>query len=141
MDKKLHLLAIAASIAGLFVSIYMAIYKITDNNDMCLGSGGCASVNASSYSELYGIPLGIIGAIGYGSILFVLWMEKRHPLAKEYGNLLAMGMSFAGFIFSMYLMYVSSVIIQATCPFCVASAVAMTLCFILTLTRAIRAET
>jgi uncharacterized membrane protein len=118
----------------------MAIYKITENNAMCLGSGGCASINASRYSELYGIPLGIIGAVGYAGILLMLWLEKRHPLGKEYGNMAAMGMAFAGFIFSMYLMYLSYYVIKATCPFCVASAISITLCFILTFIRFARAE-
>jgi len=140
MDKKLYKIAIASTIIGLFISIYMAIYKITDNDTMCMGSGGCASINASPYSEIYGIPLGVIGAIGYSAILFMLWLEKRHPLGKQYGNILAMGMSFSGFIYSMYLMYLSASVIRATCPFCVASAAAMTLTFILTFTRFVRAE-
>jgi uncharacterized membrane protein len=140
MDKKLYRLAIASTLIGLLISIYMAIYKITDNDTMCMGSGGCASINASPYSEIYGIPLGIIGAIGYCAILFMLWLEKRHPLGRQYGNILAMGMSFAGFIYSMYLMYLSQYVIRATCPFCVASAVAITFSFIFTFTRFVRAE-
>ncbi|MDX9991676.1 MAG: vitamin K epoxide reductase family protein [Anaerolineales bacterium] len=140
MDKKLYWSAITFALSGLAISIYMAIYKITENNAMCLGSGGCASINASRYSELYGIPLGVIGAVGYAGILLMLWLEKRHPLAKEYGNMAAMGMSFAGFIFSIYLMYLSFYVIKATCPFCVASAISITLCFILTFIRFVRAE-
>jgi uncharacterized membrane protein len=140
MDKKLYRFALAAALVGLFVSIYMAIYKLTENDAMCMGSSGCSSINASPYSELYGIPLGIVGAIGYSAILFMLWLEKRHPLGKQYGNILVMGMSFSGFIYSMYLMYLSQFVIRATCPFCVASAAAMTLCFIFTFTRFVRAE-
>jgi uncharacterized membrane protein len=144
MDKKLYWGAIIAAIAGLAVSIYMTIYKITDNNAMCMGSGDCATVNASPYSEIYGIPLGVIGAIGYAGILLVLWLEKRqppfHPLLKEYGNMLAMGMSFAGFVYSIYLTYLELYVIKAICPFCVASAIAITLCFALTFIRFVRGE-
>ncbi len=140
MDKKLYWGAIISAVAGAAVSIYMTIYKLTDNNSMCLGSGDCATVNASKYSEVYGIPLGVIGLIGYAGILLVLWLEKRHPLGKEYGNLLAMGMSFAGFIYSLYLTYLELYVIKAICPFCVASAVAITLCFIFTFIRFVRGE-
>lgn len=140
MDKKLYWAAIVSALAGAAVSIYMTIYKLTDNNAMCLGSGDCATVNASKYSEIYGIPLGVIGFVCYAAILLVLWLQNRHPLLKEYGNTLAMGMSFAGFIYSMYLMYISTYVIQATCPFCVVSAVAITLCFAFTFIRFIRGE-
>ena len=140
MDKKLYWGAISFASIGLLVSVYMAIYKFTANDAMCLGSGECAIVNASRYSEIYGIPLGVIGALGYIAIMGALLIEKRHPLGKEYGNMLAMGMAFAGFLFSMYLMYISHNVIQATCPFCVASAVSITLCFILTLIRFVRTE-
>lgn len=140
MDKKLYWGAIISAVAGAAVSIYMTIYKLTDNNSMCLGSGDCATVNASKYSEVYGIPLGIIGLVGYAGILLVLWLEKRHPLGKEYGNLLAMGMSFSGFIYSLYLTYLELYVIKAICPFCVASAVAITLCFIFTFIRFVRGE-
>jgi len=140
MDKKLYWGAIISAVAGAAVSIYMTIYKLTDNNSMCLGSGDCATVNASKYSEVYGIPLGVIGLAGYAGILLVLWLEKRHPLGKEYGNLLAMGMSFAGFIYSLYLTYLELYVIKAICPFCVASAVAITLCFIFTFIRFVRGE-
>lgn len=140
MDKKLYWGAIISAVAGAAVSIYMTIYKLTDNNSMCLGSGDCATVNASKYSEVYGIPLGVIGLVGYAGILLMLWLEKRHPLGKEYGNLLAMGMSFAGFIYSLYLTYLELYVIKAICPFCVASAVAITLCFIFTFIRFVRGE-
>lgn len=140
MDKKLYWGAIISAAAGAAVSIYMTIYKLTDNNSMCLGSGDCATVNASKYSEVYGIPLGVIGLAGYLGILLMLWLEKRHPLGKEYGNLLAMGMSFAGFVYSIYLTYLELYVIKAICPFCVASAVAITLCFIFTFIRFVRGE-
>lgn len=140
MDKKLYWGTIIAALVGAAVSIYMTIYKLTDNNTMCLGSGDCATVNASKYSEIYGIPLGVIGLVGYAGIFLVLWLEKNHPLFKDYGNMLAMGMSFAGFIYSIYLTYLEIYVIKAICPFCVASAVAITLCFAFTFIRFLRGE-
>jgi uncharacterized membrane protein len=54
--------------------------------------------------------------------------------------MLAMGMSFAGFVYSIYLTYLEFFVIKAICPFCVASAVAITLCFLFTFIRFIRGE-
>jgi uncharacterized membrane protein len=140
MDKKLYWGAMIASIAGIAISIYMTIYKLTDNNTMCLGSGDCATVNASQYSEIYGIPLGVIGLLGYLGVLLMLVLEKRTKLFREYGNMVAMGMSFSGFVYSIYLTYLELYVIKAICPFCVASAVAITLCFVFTFIRFVRGE-
>ncbi|PKN94141.1 MAG: hypothetical protein CVU44_06995 [Chloroflexi bacterium HGW-Chloroflexi-6] len=140
MDKKLYWGAMIASIAGIAISIYMTIYKLTDNNAMCMGSGDCATVNASQYSEIYGIPLGVIGLLGYLGILLMLVLEKRIKIFLEYGNMIAMGMSFSGFVYSIYLTYLEIYVIKAICPFCVASAVAITLCFVFTFIRFVRGE-
>lgn len=140
MDKKLYWGAILAALAGIAISIYMTIFKLTDNAAMCLGNGGCSIVNASSYSAIQGIPLGVFGILGYSAIAIALFLEKKHPLLREYGNLLAMGMALAGTLYSAYLTYLEFYVIKAVCPFCVASATAIGLAFIFTFTRFIRNE-
>jgi uncharacterized membrane protein len=140
MDKKLYWGAIAASLVGVAVSIYLTIYKLTDNNAMCLGSGDCSIVNASRYSEVYGIPVAIIGIIGYLAILVVLLLETRLTPLIDIGNLLAFGMSLVGLLFSAYLTYLELYVIKATCPFCFTSAIAITIIFIFTLIRLARNE-
>jgi len=140
MDKRLWQAALLASVVGIAVSIYMTIFKLTDNSAMCLGNGGCSVVNASRYSSIYGIPLGIFGLLGYGAIALVLLFEKRHPLLRAYGNMLAMGMALGGALYSAYLTYLEIYVIQAICPFCVASAIAISLAFVFTLVRFIRNE-
>ena len=78
MDKWLYRISIALTVIGLFVSIYMTIYKVTSNDAMCLGSGDCSIVNASRYAEVYGIPVAVIGIAGYFAILI---LRKERPLA------------------------------------------------------------
>ena len=141
MDKKLYWSAIAVSVIGIAISIYMTIFKLTNNNAMCLGNGGCSTVNASRYSEIYGIPVAVFGLVGYFAIVAALFLEARVKIFKEYGNLLACGMSLTGVLFTAYLTYLEIYVIKAICPFCVASAVAISLVFIITLIRLVRSET
>ena len=54
MDKSLYRISIGLAILGVLVSIYMTIFKLTDNASMCLGNGGCSVVNSSIYSEVSG---------------------------------------------------------------------------------------
>ncbi|PWH11709.1 MAG: hypothetical protein DDG60_16800 [Anaerolineae bacterium] len=140
MDKKLYWASIALATLGLLVSIYMTIYKLTDNNAMCLGSGDCATVNNSIYSEIFGIPVALVGVGGYLAILIVLLLETYGNLKffKQNGLLSVFGLGVGGFGFTLYLVYVEAFLIRAWCPFCVVSQITMTILFILTTIRLIR---
>ncbi|MEW6403100.1 MAG: vitamin K epoxide reductase family protein [Chloroflexota bacterium] len=138
MDKWLYRLSVALVIVGLLVSIYMTVYKISNDNRMCLGSGDCATVNNSPYAEVNGFPVAGLGVIGYGALLAVLVLEPRNGFFRQNGTLLNFGMALTGFLFTLWLIYVEIVEIKALCPFCVTSQVAMTLIFILAVMRLIR---
>ncbi|MEW5941545.1 MAG: vitamin K epoxide reductase family protein, partial [Chloroflexota bacterium] len=74
MDK-LNKALIALVILGLLVSVYMTIYKYTENDAMCVGSSDCKTINASSFSEIYGIPVALVGVGGYAAILATVLFE------------------------------------------------------------------
>jgi len=144
MDKKLYWASVALAALGTLVSIYMTAYKIvhelTNSNTMCLGSGDCAAVNESAYSEIFGIPVALVGVGGYLAILAVLLLEKygKNGFFKENGPLLVFGLGVGGFGFTLYLVYVEAFILEAWCPFCVASQITMTILFIITIIRLVR---
>ena len=138
MDKWLYRASVALVVLGLLVSIYMTIYKVTSNNAMCLGSGDCSTVNASKYSEVNNIPVAVFGVIGYLAILAVHYFENRDRFFKQNSTLMIFGMALTGFIFTVWLIYVEIALLKAICPFCVTSQVAMTIIFIIAVTRLIR---
>ena len=138
MEKRILQLAIVLTIIGLLVSIYMTIYKITSNDSMCIGSGDCKTVNASRYAEVYGIPVAILGVAGYSAILAVLLLERKPGFFQQNGTLLFFGLSLTGFLFTLYLIFVETVLIKAYCPFCITSQTAMTIIFIISVIRLVR---
>jgi uncharacterized membrane protein len=138
MDKWLYRISLVLTLIGVLVSIYMTIYKVTSNDALCLGSGDCSTVNASRYSEVYGIPVASVGIAGYLSILLVLWYERFDKFFLKNGPLLVFGMSLTGFLFTLYLIYIESAILRAICPFCLLSQISMTVIFFLSITRLIR---
>jgi len=138
MEKRILQLAIILTIIGLLVSIYMTIYKITSNDNMCIGSGDCKTVNASRYAEVYGIPVAILGVAGYSAILTVLLLERKPGFFQQNGTLLFFGLSLTGFLFTLYLIFVETVLIKAYCPFCITSQTAMTIIFIISVIRLVR---
>ena len=138
MDKWLYRSSLALAALGLLVSIYMTIYKLTDNNAMCLGSGDCSTVNGSRYAEVNGIPVAVFGVLGYAAILALLIFEQRGGFLQQNGSLLVFGLALTGFLFTVWLIYVEVALIKALCPFCITSQIAMTLIFILATIRLLR---
>jgi uncharacterized membrane protein len=123
------------SILGALDSLYLLIFKLTGNSQMCLGNGGCHNVNFSPFSEISGIPVSVFGICAYLAILCILFLERRLRVARENGPLVIFGISLGGLVFSIYLTYLEVYIIHAICPFCVASAIIITLIFILAIIR------
>src|SRR3989304_6839320 len=123
MDKGLYRASLVLVIIGLLVSIYMTIYKVTSNDSLCLGCGCCATVKSSRYSEVSGIPVAVVGILGYAAMLAVHWFERRNSFFKENGTLLIFGMALTGFIFTVWLVFVEVALLKALCPFCGASQV------------------
>jgi uncharacterized membrane protein len=138
MDKWFYRISIALAVLGLLVSIYMTIYKLTNNNIMCLGSGDCSTVNASKYADVYGIPVAVFGVLGYAAILASLAFENRYRMLQQNGTLMVFGMALTGFLFTLWLIYAEIFLIKALCPFCITSQTAMTIIFILSIIRLVR---
>jgi uncharacterized membrane protein len=138
MDKWLYRASVALVVLGLLVSIYMTIYKVLNADAMCLGSGDCSTVNASRYSEVNGIPVAVIGVLGYLAILAVHYFENRNQFFEQNGTLLIFGLTLTGFLFTIWLVYIEIAILKAFCPFCVTSQAAMTIIFITAVIRLVK---
>ena len=138
MDKRLRQITIALTILGLLVATYMTIYKVTNNESMCIGSSGCSEVNASRYSEINGIPVAVLGVLGYAAILALLFLEQRPGILQQNGTMMFFGVSLLGFLFTLYLIYVEVALIKAYCPFCLASQAVMIVVFIISVMRLVR---
>src|SRR3954453_20078014 len=124
----LVLALIGAGIAGYLTWVHYGHLKI-----VCLaGGGGCEKVQSSSYAELAGVPVAVLGLIGYVLILASL------ALPEDPGALAAAFLSLVGFGFSAYLTYVELAKIDAVCQWCVASAVIMTALALVSVARVLR---
>ncbi len=133
--QPLYWASVAVALLGAADSLYLLILKLSGAASMCLGSGGCATVNASPYSRIGAVPVSLIGLLGYLAILGVHFLERRTLFFSENGPLLIFGMALTGVIFSAYLTWVEFAIIGSFCPFCVASAIFITINFVIAIIR------
>lgn len=123
----------AIGLVGLGVAVYLTVVHYQDSSPVCLAGGeSCARVQESEYAELAGVPVPVIGIIGYLTVILVA------ALPGDPGRFGGLFVGIVGISFSAYLTYLELFEIDAVCQWCVASAVLMTLVFALTLVRAVR---
>jgi uncharacterized membrane protein len=132
-DKILRNSIIVLSILGVIDSFYLLYIKISHVTVVC--SGGCDIVNASKYSEIFGIPIAIFGALGYLVILLFVIFDNNIEFIKENSTIAIFGLSLIGVLYSAYLTYLELAVIHAICEYCVISAIVMTLIFIISIIR------
>ena len=123
------------SVLGLLIASYLIYIKISPTAPFCGGIGDCEAVNTSIYSTFYGIPIAVFGALGYAALFAVLFLEGRAAFFSAYGPILVFGISLMGTLYSAYLTYIELWVIHKICPYCAASAVVMTVIFILSILR------
>ncbi len=132
MKKSIHMTLVILAIVGFIDSLYLYYVKLTATPIACFqGSTDCQTVENSAYSSIYGVPNGLVGMIGYGVIIIVLGMIKYRPDLTDTLRYFLFGFSLIGFLFSVYLTSISLIILKASCPFCILSAIMMTTIFII----------
>lgn len=128
--NKLIITFIAVALIGFIDAVYLTTSHYTGHIS-CSVVSGCQEVLASSYSEIFGIPLALLGALYYlfiiiMSILYIDHSNKWSKLALSY-------IPSFGFLFSLYLVYLMFFVIDALCQYCLLSAGTSTTLFILSL--------
>jgi uncharacterized membrane protein len=119
-DRALRTAGLVLAVLGIAVAGYLVYVHYADVDPVCNIAHGCHKVQTSSYAELAGIPVALLGLLGYVTILAALLAPG------EAARMAAALVALVGFGFSMYLTYRELFTIEAICQWCVASAILMT---------------
>lgn len=97
---------------------------------ICYDNGTCQIIQQSEYGKILGIPVGLWGAAGYLAILLTwgLSLMGSYRLLKIIPWAL-LALTLLGELFSLYFTFLEPFIIGATCPWCLTSAILMTILF------------
>ena len=110
--------AVLASL-GAAISAYILYVRETNGSLVC-STGGCETVQSSSYAELLGLPVAALGLAGFVVLLAA-------ALARgDWARLVNATVALAAFLFAAYLLAVQLVVIDAICQWCVATDVLTT---------------
>jgi len=129
-ERRLRIAIAVASLLGLGIAAYLTYVHYAHTTVLCVaGGGGCEKVQNSDQSKLAGIPVAVLGLVGYAGIFGSALV--RGEAARIGGALLAL----IGIGFSLYLTYAEIFLIHAICQWCVASCVVMAILAALTCAR------
>lgn len=114
-DRGLRVAAALVALAGIGVAGYLTWAHFADSGVVCVAGGGCETVQQSSYSEIAGVPVALLGLLSYSTILALIVWDS--PVARVGAAALA----FVGLLFGVYLLAVQVFVIDAICVWCVAN--------------------
>jgi uncharacterized membrane protein len=119
-------------LAGLFLAIYLYLFKIGKIGTLACGTGACETVQLSPQSRFLGVEVSLIGVIGYAVMLVLSFLALQPRYAGRSGpsNLLFL-LSGGALLFTGYLTSLELLVIHAICRWCVTSAVIVILIFLL----------
>ena len=111
-DRALRAVVALVALAGVAVAAYLTYVHYQPDALICTSGGGCETVQESSYAELAGIPVALLGLLGYVAVLvLVAWdSELARTLAA------AIALTAAGF--AVYLLVLQAFVIDAWCVWC-----------------------
>lgn len=129
------------ALIGVLISAYMTAYKFGLLGTIVCGTGGCETVQNSPWAVFAGVPVPVIGLLGYGALLAasLLGVQPRFMDDRRVALVLVAGASI-GILFSAYLTWLEAAVIHAWCQWCIVSAILAILIFIFTLPEFRRAR-
>ncbi len=135
-DRAIRTAMIVLTAIGLGVASYLTYVHYSGIPPLCSTTHNtCLKVQTSIYSELDGVPVALIGLIGYVAIFASLLVPQR-----EETRFATMALTLGGFGFSAYLTSRELFSLHEICEWCVSSATIMTLLAGLGIWRFLRGE-
>lgn len=133
-DLNLRRAMIVIALLGIGVTTFLTILHYGRITVPCTANGNpCEVVQTSIYSHILGIPVALLGLIGYVAISASLLAPDR-----DVTRLATLGMTLFGVAFSGYLTYREAFTLHEYCEWCLSSAGLVTILFILAVIRYVR---
>lgn len=132
MNKRMVIAALA--LAGIFLSTYLALYKLGYIGALSCSVGSCETVNLSRWATFFGLPVAVWGVGFYLSVFTVAFAGTVDRFSKSaWVSHALLGLTAWGVLFSSWLTYLELFVIHAICMWCVVSAILVVVLFVLSI--------
>lgn len=131
--KRREIIA-ALALAGIFVALYLTLYKMGAIGELSCRVGSCETVNSSRWAEFLGAPVAAWG-VGFYIVVFALALAglSARLAGSQQLSLALVLLSGWGVLFSSWLTYLELFVIHAICQWCVVSAAIVLAIFLVSL--------
>jgi vitamin-K-epoxide reductase (warfarin-sensitive) len=122
--KKIVNALIVFSVIGLALSLYSFLhYKGFTSGEFCTISEtvNCDIVNKGPFSKIFGLPVSLIGILGYGFLVAGSILKRIKLSTDKELTIFLLAASYGALGFSLYLTYIEAFILNAWCIICVTS--------------------
>jgi uncharacterized membrane protein len=133
--RTVRIAMIVLAVIGLGIASYLTYVHYAGIKPACTAGESCTKVQTSIYSKLAGVPVALMGLIGYIAILASLLVRET-----ETSRFATLVFTLAGFGFSAYLTYRELFSIHAVCEWCATSAGIMTILMLMSIWRFLRGD-
>ena len=132
MTKRMIVAALA--LAGIFVALYLTLYKLGVIGELSCSIGSCETVNTSKWSRFLGLPVAAWGVLFYLDVFAIALIGTLPRFEDERMiSVLLVAEAAVGVLFSAWLTYLELGVIHAICIWCVTSAVIVTLILVVSI--------
>ena len=131
VPTKVAIIILIVALLGFADATYLTIEHYKGVIPPCSLVSGCEVVLTSAYSVVAGMPVSLLGAIGYLLILVgtFAYLDSKSTRILKYALLLTI----PAFLASLWLLYVQAFILHSYCQYCLGSAATSIVLFVLSM--------
>ena len=117
------------SFIGFLDATYLTAKHYLGSSLTCVFFTGCETVTTSSFSQIFGVPVSLLGSAYYLTVFISLafFLDSRSMKVLSFVSYFTI----LGFLASVYFVAVQVFVLKALCLYCMISATTSTLLFIL----------
>ncbi|OLE16677.1 MAG: hypothetical protein AUG20_00865, partial [Gemmatimonas sp. 13_1_20CM_3_60_15] len=114
MTKRMIVAALA--LAGIFISLYLTLYKVGIIGELSCSIGSCETVNTSKWSRFLGLPVAAWGLLFYLDVFAIALIGTFRRFDDERVlSMVLVAEAVVGVLFSAWLTYLELGVIHAIC--------------------------
>ena len=126
---------------GIVISSYLVHVHYNELTTVCVPGFECDEVLTSSYAEIWGIPISLLGLCIYTLVtLLGFWLLFEKKERQDLVSLAIYTITLSGVLFTAYLYYLEIFVLRAFCSWCISSSILIIGLFILSLVNLFSSE-